>query len=299
MPRMVRTAAGPPVPLQMPKTSATVLDAKDAVAIFRAKSGRKARDALSGILAETYGITMKAVRDIWNLRTWRWATKIFWSPADLDLFLSKYLCTECQLRGVASFEEACQACSGPKRRGRPAPIRQRVRGDLSPAAALSEQGTEQYATTTLWTDSCIPSPCPCDFSSSMTMLGFAPSASIRVSLQDANPPDLWSEATPFRLTSGRFIASQTASYNAPLYPCDLIAVARSHNQFGAVDYNQSLQGSRESFGAHPGLEGQPIVPPLASCTNDNLDDLAYLVPPPCDSGFSLACSPDGVNHFFV
>jgi hypothetical protein len=66
------------VPVQTPKTPATVLDARDAVAIFCAKSGRKHRDALSAMLSETYGITMKAVRDIWNLRTWKWDTRKYW-----------------------------------------------------------------------------------------------------------------------------------------------------------------------------------------------------------------------------
>jgi len=42
------------------------------------------RDGLSSKLAKEYGITTKAVRDIWNRRTWRHATKPHWGPEDFE-----------------------------------------------------------------------------------------------------------------------------------------------------------------------------------------------------------------------
>ena len=44
---------------------------EEAVIIFRAnKAERVKRDRLASRLADEYGITAKAVRDIWSLRTW-------------------------------------------------------------------------------------------------------------------------------------------------------------------------------------------------------------------------------------
>ena len=40
-------------------------------------------------LAERFGITMKAVRDVWNLRTWTSVTRPFWTPADHAFFVMK------------------------------------------------------------------------------------------------------------------------------------------------------------------------------------------------------------------
>jgi len=42
--------------------------------IYLAKAWRTPRDSTSAQLAAQYGITMKAVRDIWNQRTWPWVT---------------------------------------------------------------------------------------------------------------------------------------------------------------------------------------------------------------------------------
>ena len=52
----------------------------------------------------------------------------------------------CSTSGVASLEEACQACSGPKRRGRPA-MHQHASQDVSPGGAPPTQATEQYTST--------------------------------------------------------------------------------------------------------------------------------------------------------
>ena len=54
--------------------------------IFRAMN-RVKRDSLSAELAAEFGITSKAVRDIWNLRTWTWTTLPYWTQADHDDFL--------------------------------------------------------------------------------------------------------------------------------------------------------------------------------------------------------------------
>lgn len=98
---------------------ASTLCEKSAVAIFLAKARRNPRDAMSAILAAKYGITMKAVRDVWNLRTWAHSTVPYWSRADHQLFLKKNLCVNCKRKGVETLDRACKACSVPRRRGRP------------------------------------------------------------------------------------------------------------------------------------------------------------------------------------
>lgn len=57
---------------------------EDATTIFLAARGRQhePQNGLSSRLADEYGITAKAVRDIWNLRTWRHATKLHWGPKE-------------------------------------------------------------------------------------------------------------------------------------------------------------------------------------------------------------------------
>ena len=56
---------------------------EEAVIIFRAnKAERVKRDRLASRLADEYGITAKAVRDIWSLRTWIRATKPHWTSDD-------------------------------------------------------------------------------------------------------------------------------------------------------------------------------------------------------------------------
>ena len=96
------------------------LTAAQAIAIFVAKARRTPRDITSAKLAAEHGITMKAVRDIWNLRTWVHTTMPYWSYGDLHVqrFLSKHLCTTCRRNGVQNIASACRACAGPRRRGR-------------------------------------------------------------------------------------------------------------------------------------------------------------------------------------
>jgi hypothetical protein len=101
--------------------SVSTLDAQDAIAIFRAREQRMPRDRTSALLSEQYGITMKAVRDVWNLRTWTWTTMPFWTKRDLSQFLQKHLCDKCHRNGVQSIASACSLCATPRRRGRPSP----------------------------------------------------------------------------------------------------------------------------------------------------------------------------------
>ena len=92
-----------------------------AIMIFRARANREnLRDSLSSKLAAEFGITSKAVRDIWNLRTWTWKTMPYWTQADHDQFLPKHLCEACKARNVRKLSDACARCAAPPPLGRPA-----------------------------------------------------------------------------------------------------------------------------------------------------------------------------------
>ena len=95
-----------------------------ATMIFRAKANRVKRDSLSAELAAEFGITSKAVRDIWNLRTWTWTTMPYWTQADHDDFLPKHLCENCKVEhkagNVRVLSDACARCANPPPLGRPA-----------------------------------------------------------------------------------------------------------------------------------------------------------------------------------
>lgn len=84
--------------------------AADAVTIFMSKKSQNKRDRLASRLAEEFGITAKAVRDIWNLRTWAQVTKQHWSAADYENFLNKRLCLGCRNRRFTSIQQACSTC---------------------------------------------------------------------------------------------------------------------------------------------------------------------------------------------
>ena len=94
-----------------------------ATMIFRAKANRVKRGSLSVELAAEFGITSKAVRDIWNLRTWTWTTLPYWTQADHDDFLPKHLCEECKVEhkagNVRVLSDACARCANPPPLGRP------------------------------------------------------------------------------------------------------------------------------------------------------------------------------------
>jgi len=101
------------------RAATTTLTAHDAIDIYLAKASCSARDGSTSVLSKRYNITMKAVRDVWNLRTWAWTTMPYWTRSDLAKFLRKHLCTQCQRKGVTSLASACKDCAKPRRRGRP------------------------------------------------------------------------------------------------------------------------------------------------------------------------------------
>jgi hypothetical protein len=64
----------------------------EAVIIFLAGSRHNSsggRGKLSARLSKEFGITPKAVRDIWNLRTWTRDTRPHWTPLDEETFTKK------------------------------------------------------------------------------------------------------------------------------------------------------------------------------------------------------------------
>ena len=77
-----------PCPALSQAAKDSVINASQAIEIFLAKARRKSRDPASRTLAEEYGISMKAVRDIWNFRTWKWETMPYWSQEDLHDFFN-------------------------------------------------------------------------------------------------------------------------------------------------------------------------------------------------------------------
>ena len=111
-----------------------------------AQAKRTPRDSTSGVLAEHYGITMKAVRDIWNLRTWTSATMPYWTSADHSRYLRKHLCKGCQRNGVKSFAAAYNACSKPRRRGRPALVRHAALGSADAMSQGDSDSVEEAFT---------------------------------------------------------------------------------------------------------------------------------------------------------
>ena len=61
------------------------IDADVAVKIYCEKLGTMtSRDGTTAALAAEHGITQKAVRDVWNLRTWAAATRPYWNAADRE-----------------------------------------------------------------------------------------------------------------------------------------------------------------------------------------------------------------------
>ena len=61
------------------------IDADIAVKMYRAKFGKvTSRDGIAAALATEHSITQKAVRDVWNLRTWAAATRPLWNAEDRE-----------------------------------------------------------------------------------------------------------------------------------------------------------------------------------------------------------------------
>ena len=90
-------------------------------------------------LATQFGITAKAVRDVWNLRTWAKTTMPFWTQADLNT----RLCKECRSRKIRSLPEACDTCSKPPTLGRPRI--QRIKLWLDTAAKVPQKDALQVS----------------------------------------------------------------------------------------------------------------------------------------------------------
>ena len=84
-----------PSPVMLPETKEQggrlcAISPQDALSIFlAAKHNRTKYDRLANRLAEEYGITSKAVRDIWSLRTWARITRPHWAKLDKDNFAKR------------------------------------------------------------------------------------------------------------------------------------------------------------------------------------------------------------------
>ena len=117
-----------------------------ATMIFRAKANRVKRGSLSAELVAEFGITSKAVRDIWKLRTWTWKTLPCWTQADHDDFLPKHLCQECMVEhkagNVRVLSDACELCANPPPLGRPAIDRTVPFGTEASAGAWAGTATD-------------------------------------------------------------------------------------------------------------------------------------------------------------
>lgn len=107
------------------------------------RDAHSSKDALSCKLAVDYGITAKSVRDIWNMRTWGWATIPYWTEDDKRRFVDSRLCAACRRRGVLTAETACDRCAVrctvTRRRGRPPGIKETKPRKRS-AAMHTEEG---------------------------------------------------------------------------------------------------------------------------------------------------------------
>jgi hypothetical protein len=74
------------------KMGVCTISQAEAVIIFLSGSrhgSNRSRGNLSDRLSKEFGITPKAVRDIWNLRTWTRDTRPHWTPLDEEIFTKK------------------------------------------------------------------------------------------------------------------------------------------------------------------------------------------------------------------
>lgn len=115
------------------------ISANSAVLIYLAKKKGQASSRghrLAARLAERFGITPKAIRDIWTLRSWATTTRPHWTPEDHVTFIKKKLCESCRHTGLSSFEHACAYCKARKPRGHPFP----ANPPASPALSRKSSG---------------------------------------------------------------------------------------------------------------------------------------------------------------
>jgi hypothetical protein len=98
---------------RQPPRGMCIITNEAAVAIFKARDeNRQKQDKLATRLSVLHGISTKAVRDIWNLRTWSHVTKPFWTAKDSRRVLLSKLCAACKKKpAIASIEDACEACT--------------------------------------------------------------------------------------------------------------------------------------------------------------------------------------------
>jgi hypothetical protein len=80
-----------------------VITAEQARSIFIARQKFGARD-LAARLAPEVGISSKAIRDIWSLRTWTHATRPHWTTADQEKFDRKQAQAQCRKPSLLSGE---------------------------------------------------------------------------------------------------------------------------------------------------------------------------------------------------
>ena len=92
--------------------SSTSITSQDARMIYEVKrDGKTPHDAAR--LAMQYGITAKAVRDIWAHRTWKLATVSLWTLHEAKEYVKTKLCANCHCAVAAgiSLENATRGCA--------------------------------------------------------------------------------------------------------------------------------------------------------------------------------------------
>ena len=105
-------AHGIPLSRSLAPAGVCIITAETARKIFIAKTKRvrSKKDGLACRLGNNFGISAKAVRDIWRLRTWAHATWPLWAPEDMTKHFKKKLCVSCRDAELTSIHEACMAC---------------------------------------------------------------------------------------------------------------------------------------------------------------------------------------------
>jgi len=103
-------ARGIPLSSSLAPAGVCIISAETARKIFKTKRTRSRNDGLACRLGKNFGITAKAVRDIWRLRTWTHATWPLWAPEDMTKHFTKKLCVSCRNAGLTSIHQACMAC---------------------------------------------------------------------------------------------------------------------------------------------------------------------------------------------
>ena len=98
-------------------TSSSSITEHEAVQIFHCRPNVPGQSrsfetaSLARALGKRYGVTSKAIRDIWNRRSWAWATRVHWTLRERQEELKEVLCKDCRARGVLRIEEACATCT--------------------------------------------------------------------------------------------------------------------------------------------------------------------------------------------